>query len=396
MAQLPSGSKFDRSWVFLDASERQGPMGIFDWIVQAMVVHTPPPPLLPCPLSAGWELVAEVRLPRLDGAGQPSGGFSAATYRADRDELWLLSDAPLGQLVGWGGLGELGKAPLRPLGVVHLRSGKGAKLPQSMDGEGLVLQGKRAWVASEGRRSPERPPQLLGFDRRSGELELAMPMPAEWQPAPGQGLASNSGPESLTLVQRQGKPAVLLMAAESALLQDPPGQVRVLGWPLGTSMESGVGDPKPLQPLRLPQGDGWGLTDLLALPEAPLEAPLLGLQRRFQAPDQWSNQLVLYPLPKPITPRAKAAPLSPLMIWDLKAIGLSSDNWEAITPGPPLEDGRPTLLLASDDNFSPFQANHLARLAPRRSAACRPWGRTHSSTESIKPAQGAQSLSTPR
>jgi hypothetical protein len=247
-----------------------------------------------------------------------------------------------------------------------------ATLPESIDGEGLVLKGERAWVVSEGRRIPERPPQLLRFNRRSGELELAIPMPAEWQPAPGQGLASNQGPESLTLLQRQGKPAVLLMAAESALLQDPPGQVRVLGWTLGTSMESPAVAPKPLQPLRLPVGDGWGLTDLLALPEPPLEAPLLGLQRRFQAPDQWSNRLVLYPLPKPITAAGNAAPLTPLMSWDLKALGLTPDNWEAITPGPPLEDGRPTLLLAADDNFSPLQDNHLVQLAPRRTAACRP------------------------
>ena len=341
-----------------------------------MIVQAPPPPLLPCPLTAGWELVAEVRLPKLDGAGKSSGGFSAASYRADRDQLWLLSDAPKGQLVGWGGLGKLGKAPLRPLGVVRLRSGKGAPLPQSIDGEGLVLLGERAWVASEGRGSPKRPTQLLGFDRRSGELQLAIPMPDEWQTATGQGLAANRGPESLTLLQRRGKPALLLMAAETALLQDPAGQVRVLGWPLGAGMASVAGNPKPLQPLRLPRGDGWGLTDLLALPEAPLGAtlgaPLLGLQRRFQAPDQWSNRLVLYPLPKPITPAGNAAPVAPLMSWDLKAIGLSSDNWEAITPGPPLEDGRPTLLLASDNNFSPFQANHLARLAPRRSATCKP------------------------
>jgi hypothetical protein len=346
-----------------------------------MVIQAPPPPLLPCPLTAGWELVAVVRLPKLDGAGKPSGGFSAATYRADRDQLWLLSDSPKGQLVGWGGLGKLGKSPLRPLGVVRLRSGKGATLPQSIDGEGLVLLGERAWVASEGRRSTERPTQLLGFDHRSGELQLAMPMPAEWQPAPRQGLAANRGPESLTLVARQGKPAMLLMAAETALRQDPPGQVRVLGWPLSASMASVAGDPKPLQPLRLPRDNGWGLTDLLALPEAPLGAPLLGLQRRFKAPNQWSNHLVLYPLPKPITPGATAAPLPSLMSWDLKAIGLPPDNWEAITPGPPLEDGRPTLLLASDDNFSPFQANHLARLAPRRSATCRPWG----STQSLRP-----------
>ena len=347
-----------------------------------MIVQTPPPPLLPCPLTAGWELVAVVRLPRIDGSGKPSGGFSAATYLADRDQLWLLSDAPKGQLVGWGGLGKLGKSPLRPLGVVRLRSGKGANLPQSIDGEGLVLLGERAWVASEGRGSPERPTQLLGFDRRSGELQLAMPMPAEWQPAPGQGLAANRGPESLTLLQRQGKPALLLMAAETALLQDPAGQVRVLGWPLGAGMASVAGNPKQLQPLRLPRGDGWGLTDLMALPEAPLGdslgGPLLGLQRRFQAPNQWSNRLVLYPLPKPITTARNAAPLPPLMSWDIKAIGLPPDNWEAITTGPPLEDGRPTLLLASDDNFSPFQDNHLARLAPRRSATCRPWGGSQS------------------
>jgi hypothetical protein len=353
---------------------------------EAMIVQAPPPPLLPCPLTAGWELVAVVRLPRLDGAGKPSGGFSAASYRADRDQLWLLSDAPKGQLVGWGGLGKLGKAPLRPLGVVRLRSGKAATLPQSIDGEGLVLMGERAWVASEGRSSSKRPTQLLGFDRRSGELQLAVPMPAEWQPAPGRGLAANRGPESLTLLQRQGKAAMLLMAAETALRQDPAGQVRVLGWPLEANMASAAGNPKRLQPLGLPRGDGWGLTDLLALPEAhlgtphgpTLGAPLLGLQRRFQAPDQWSNRLVLYPLPKPITPAVNAAPLAPLMSWDLKAIGLPPDNWEAITTGPPLEDGRSTLLLASDDNFSPFQANHLARLAPRRSATCRPWGGTQS------------------
>lgn len=231
---------------------------------------------MPCPLSAGWDKLAELRLPRLDGAGQPSGGFSAATYRADRDELWLLSDAPVGQLVGWSGLGKLGNTPLRPLGVVPLRRGTGANLPESIDGEGLVLKGERAWVVSEGRRTPERPPQLLRFDRRSGELELAIPMPAAWQPAPGQGLASNAGPESLTLLRRRDKPALLLIAAESGLLQDPPGQVRVLGWPLGTNMESLAGDPEPRQPLRLPQGDGWGLTDLLALPETSREAPCWG------------------------------------------------------------------------------------------------------------------------
>jgi hypothetical protein len=50
---------------------------------------------------------------------------------------------------------------------------------------------------------------------------------------------------------------------------------------------------------------------------------------------------------------------------------LPPDNWEAITNGPPLPDGRPSFVLASDDNFNPFQDNHLAQIAPRRMGACR-------------------------
>lgn len=59
---------------------------------------------------------------------------------------------------------------------------------------------------------------------------------------------------------------MLLIAAESALVQDPPGQVGVLGWPLGTSMEALAADPEPRQPLRLPQGEAPAIT-----PGPPLE-----------------------------------------------------------------------------------------------------------------------------
>ncbi len=284
----------------------------------------------------------------------------------------MLSDAPKGQLVGWSGVSRLGRTPLKPLGVVRLRGSEGLALPEAIDGEGLVFHGDHAWVASEGRRSSDRPPQLLRFDRHSGALDQVMHLPSDWQPSPGQGLASNKGPESLTLLLQRGKPAALLMAAESALLQDPPGQVRVLAWPIATGAVSPASDPTPWEPLRLPQGDGWGLTDLLALPETVQERSMLGLQRRFQAPVQWSNRLVLYPLPKSIRPGANSAALSPLMSWDLAAIGLPPDNWEALTWGPTLADGRSSLLLASDDNFSPLQDNHLAQLAPRRTSDCRP------------------------
>ena len=64
------------------------------------------------------------------------------------------------------------------------------------------------------------------------------------------------------------------------------------------------------------------------------------------------------------------APLLPLAGWDLLKIGLPPDNWEGLTIGPRLSDGRSTLVLVSDDNFSPFQSSRVAVLAARRSTGC--------------------------
>ena len=49
--------------------------------------------LLPCPLSAGWEVVEQRQIEPSQG-----GGFSAGAYRPEFDELWLLSDAPSGSI----------------------------------------------------------------------------------------------------------------------------------------------------------------------------------------------------------------------------------------------------------------------------------------------------------
>ena len=163
------------------------------------------PPLLPCPAAAGWELVARTRLPRSNRQGQASGGFSAASYDPGSDVLLLLSDAPRGHVSGWGGLRHLGRVPLRPLFHVELKGSAAAPLPAEIDGEGLVVLGDRLWVASEGRRSAARPAQLLAFERATGLLERADPLPAEWQPAPGRGLAANQGPEALALRRRSGQ-----------------------------------------------------------------------------------------------------------------------------------------------------------------------------------------------
>ena len=304
----------------------------------------PLPALLPCPLAAGWEIVEQVVL-----APAAGGGFSAGAYGRSRDELWLLSDAPRGAISRWRGLAQGGLQGLALLPPLPLAA------PEPMDGEGLVLGAAELWVASEGRLEPPRPAQLLRYDFASGELRQQLPLPPAWQPRPNAGLRSNSGPESLTA---SGGGEALLMEAEQPLLQDPPDRVRLLRWrPDGRASLLA----EELQPLAIAAGD-WGLTDLLALPQG-----LLALWRQFTPPGSWQARLVLYPHP---TDQAGAPPLAPRQQWNLIGLGLPPDNWEVLLEGPPLADGRPSLVLASDDNFNPLQASHLARLAPRHTAAC--------------------------
>ncbi|MCP9774304.1 esterase-like activity of phytase family protein [Cyanobium sp. WAJ14-Wanaka] len=306
---------------------------------------------LPCPLSAGWE-VAEQRLLE-PGQG---GGFSAGAYRPDRDELWLLSDASRGSISRWRGLRAGGLQGLIPISTLALQQ------PEPMDGEGLVVGDKHFWVAAEGRLKPPQPAGLLKYNMATGSLLGSQELPPAWRLSSDRGLRSNGGPESLSQASAGGD---LLMAAEKPLLQDPPDRVRLLRW---TADASGALQPAALRPLALPPG-GWGLTDLLVTNQG-----LLGLWRLFKAPDQWQARLVLYPPNAITTPKsnnAAATPLAPLISWNLLKLGLAPDNWEVLLAAPPLGNGRPSLLLATDDNFNPLQRSHLARLVPRQLPGCR-------------------------
>jgi hypothetical protein len=334
---------------------------------------------LPCPAAAGWQVVRQLDLPRRTAAGVRIGGFSAARYSAADDSLLLVSDLPRGAVLRFTGMAGPAMPVLRQSTL--LRSGPSAVLPPAIDAEALVVLGGQWWVASEGRRSAERPAQLLRFATASGELITALDLPADWQPADWQqdegpagarGLASNGGPESLLLLggeRRSGEgppaPAALLMAAERPLLQDPPRQVRLLRWQWPAGVEPAAADPVPMPQgaLQLPRGDDWGLTELMPAGSGRL----LGLLRRFEPPDRWQIRLALYPLP----PQGSSAALAPLAQWDLIAAGLTPDNWEGLSAGPTLPDGRPSLLLVSDDNVSPLQSNRLALLTARRDPGCR-------------------------
>ena len=313
---------------------------------------------LPCPLDAGWELVRTLELPKQGADGVPFGGFSAAAYQPELDRLWLLSDAPRGHLVPWGGLARWlngQSTTLHPGPRLLLRDGIGHPLPKGFDGEGLVLESNNAWIASEGRRTPERTARLIQIDIKTGRQRKALPLPPSWRELPGRGLAANRGPESLTVLA----PSELLLVAERPLLQshDP------LLVPMARVHQGKAVRPQGTLQIPLP-AERAGLTELLAL---PAQRHLLALVRGFQPPSTWTAQLLLFPYPNSSdTP----PPLQPVHGWNLLAAGLPPDNWESLAIGPRLRDGRTTLVLASDDNFNPLQSSWVAVMAPRRDQPC--------------------------
>jgi len=324
---------------------------------------------LPCPLEAGWALIRLWELPKRADNGLSLGGFSAAAYQASDDRLWLVSDASRGYLLPVGPLAKALRTgdPLQVGPRLVLRDQSGTPLPPSFDAEGLVLTGNHGvWIVSEGRRQAGHQARLQRFSLRNGWLLETKRLPPAWTARPGQGLAVNQGPESLTRSSDGG----LVLAAEAPLLQDlaqgDTDGVRLAHLDLeGVVEERGrlpldfvSSDPKETDPK-----ETVGLTELLALNGPPA---LLALIRRHR-PLHWTAKLQLFSWHARPSPLA----LQPITGWDFTNEEVPRENWEGLAWGPELDDGRRTLVIVSDDNFSLVQRNLVGLLAPRRSPRCR-------------------------
>ena len=334
-----------------------------------------PAQALPCPLAAGWELIHNVELPDRGLDGARVGGFSAVAYQRKHDRLWLLSDATTGYLVSFTGLSRLlqgEQASLKGGRRLLLRDRKGAPLPADFDGEGLVLNGHQVWIVSEGRRNPQRRARLQRYNLLNGRLQREVPLLADWQEREGQGLASNRGPEALT----QMASGDLVMAAEAPLIQDRAQQdkdwVRIARLRPGPDQRLEPLGRFEIGPAGASTSRKLGLTELLALDG---DAAVLGLLRSFALPAGWSAHLQVLRLPGSKSP--SAPPIQAMQSWDLLADGLPSAalpsaNWEGMTWGPVMKDGRISLVLVSDDGFHPLQSSWLSVLAPRHGPDCAP------------------------
>lgn len=232
------------------------------------------------------------------------------------------------------------------------------------------------WWISEGDRTRGLPP-FLRRAGRDGGFVAETPVPPMFAIAPDSGPRGNLGFEGLSL-STDGE--TLWLAMESAMLQDGPTASAAAGSVARLTHLARDGKllgqyAYPIGPIPLPTTPGKfadnGVTEILAL-----DARRLLVIERAAAQDaagMFSNVIRLYEADiagaddiSGIAALAGAAyrPMAKRLVADLGALyGARIDNIEGVTWGPPLADGRRTLIFVSDDNFNPAQTTQFIAFA---------------------------------
>ncbi len=263
--------------------------------------------------------------------------------------------------------------------AVTLRRSDGSPFPSgTLDAEAIRVtpEGRLIW-SSEGSRGllGDQNPQLTEM-RVDGRFLRSYRVPAHYLPAPQRGVRDNRGFESLTL-SPSGK--TVWVATENALLQDGEAATTSAGSDsrfLSFERRSGRAgreyiyrtDPVMAAPLLPGLPAINGLADILALDDKRF----LTLERSFSVGPGMKVRLYLASLDGAsdvsqhpaiagtpgIRPMAKTLLLELGSVRNADGTRLMVDNLEALTLGPPI-DGTPTLILASDDNFSSMQVTQF-------------------------------------
>jgi hypothetical protein len=305
--------------------------------------------------------------------GTTFGGLSGIAYDERRGVFYVLSDDQVGARFYTVRIGVAGGAPaVQILAVTTLRDAAGQPFaPLSLDPEGLALTKDGTLViTSEGFASRLIDPWVREFGLDGRQLG-ALPVPTAFLPnaAGTRGVRQNLGFESAA-TPPNGR--FLFTATENALVQDGPPATVAAGSPariLRYNLQRGEldrqyvywTDPIAEPPVPATQFAVNGLVDLLPLNNQFL----LAMERSFSvgAPGT-GNTIKLYDVAIPgaddvngfdslATLLAGIEPVEKTLLLDLDVLGIPLDNVEGMTFGPDLPDGRGSLILVSDNNFSP-------------------------------------------
>jgi len=316
--------------------------------------------------------------------GLPFGGISGLTAASGGRILYGISDAQQGGRLYTFEVDASGPAlRVHTLDVISLGMAPGDENP---DPEGIVLlpDGRFAISAEGTDREPRQPPTINIYGRH-GDFVERLTLPEAFVPEPtgpqSRGARGNAGFESLALSPDASR---LFTATETALVQD--GQPATFDAGTRTRILEFAAHDDTFRPARQfaydldplprpPYAPGFyttGVVDLLALSRSSLLALERGFVENKESPEQARSTIRIYHVDlsgaTDVSTLASLAgstdvlPAKKTLLLDLStAKGLSPelepglDNFEGIAIGPRLADGRATLVLVSDDNFSVAQ-----------------------------------------
>jgi hypothetical protein len=320
--------------------------------------------------------------------GTVVGGLSSLTYDAARGVYYALSDdqgagftptssSParfytLGIDVSDG---VLDANDVTVLAVTTFHGPDGQPFPAlSLDPEGLTLTPHDTLVlTSEGISTRGIAPFVREFDL-SGQQLAELPVPGYFAPTATSGVRQNLGFEAAA-VAPDGQQ--LFVGTENALVQDGPAATTASGSPariLRYHLGHGGSDREyvyPTDPVAAPSTVFTvnGLVELLPLNNEFL----LAMERSFSVGA--GNTIRIYRLALPDATDVSGVadihevtglrPARKSLLLQLPSTigGQPLDNVEGMTLGPTLPDGRRSVLLVSDNNFTAGQASQVLLLA---------------------------------
>ncbi|MBD2346323.1 phytase [Anabaena subtropica] len=342
----------------------------------------------------------------VNGESAPLGGLSGVAYNADNDRYYAISDdrsqfAPA-RFYTFTNNGEVTFTD-----VVTLKDSDGNTFPLfSLDPEGIALTNNgTVFISSEGEANPGAgrvgDPFIREFSLTTGEQVRSLLVPTKFLPVVEDtnnngivdagdtqisGVRNNLAFESLTITPDQ---RTLYTATENALLQDGAVASVSAGTPsriLQYNLISGqpekeylyITDPVAEAPNPVGGFNTNGLVELLAIDN---RGTLLALERSFSAGlSGTGNTIKLYEITlqgatdistidslNSLSPEQLAAiePAQKRLILNLNDLDLPTglDNVEGLAFGPRLADGRQSIVLVSDNNFSGTQFTQILTLS---------------------------------
>lgn len=349
----------------------------------------------------GLEFLGEVNFPSGFSFGDTEvGGLSGITYDAVRNRYYSLSDDrsenarfyTLDIDLSDGRL-DIGDVDFEAVTILKDAEGN-SFVANSLDPEGLALTSRGTlFVSSEGDANTLVSPFVREFSLTGRQIS-ELPVPSKYLPTAdgSSGIRNNLAFESLTITPDQ---RFLFTATENALAQDGPAATpevgslsRILKYDLSTGqpVQEFVYEVAEVPAAPVPEGSFStnGLVELLALDNtgtflslergfstgvgntvklyqvnAQGALDISGLTDLFREEALEDDGEVIEPGPFEVDPAVQKRELL-----DIEAdLGIAPDNLEGIALGPVLPDGRQSLIVVSDNNFSATQRTQILAFA---------------------------------